>query len=300
MTKPKLTYYWGYGDDFNDGATDWSRVLSGMTAGQTYTNPQINDEDVFELKGTCDDAGNEFVHYDKAIAGSLSTNIYDTAVIRWRTSNSSLCGVNVKLTYTVGDQNVVGVTDPVFSTDWITTITALDSGKTISNIELWLNDYPNTTASGTYYCYFDFIILCKLFTFPFVSGTEELELEDDIAYIQIPRRVGRATQYLGADSPTIKFSGKMNDNTSWRGTGAQAYGYDLMWIWKRMHADPFQWLSTDLLGTNGGCKVTMPKLNIKKVPKSKSQRMWEVLLKHYSKSSGDAASWNNLGWLGAI
>jgi hypothetical protein len=295
VTKPSITYQNGYEDDFCDGETDWTRVLSGMTAAQTYTNPQVNDGDVFELKGICDDAGQEYVYYEKDIT-NISSNTYDTAVVRWKTADSANgCGANVRLMFTSGDQFILG-SIPQYSTSWTTTITAITSSKTIDKIRLYLDDYEDSVAGGSHYVYFDFILLCKRFTFPFVSGSEELEMDNNIIYLKAPGRVGNITQYMGADNPTIRFNGKIDDNATW--TVASILAGDLFKLWWYMKDDMFHWLSTDLLGAVGGCKVTVPKLGLSKVSGSKSKRMWGLELRHYSKSDGDASSWGSLDWLG--
>jgi hypothetical protein len=300
MTKPSITYDWVYGDDFCDGETDWTRTLGGMTAGQTYTNPQVNDGDVFELEGVCDDAGDEYVFYQKDIT-NFSSDIYDTAVVRWKTSHSAAgLGAKVRLNFTAGTQSLLHATDPQFSIGWKTTVTTITPAKTVDSIDLFAADYPDAVDAGTFQVYYDFILLCKRFTFPFISETEEIELLNNINYLKLPSRVGNITQNMGADSPIIRFSGKMDDNANWEdSTGLLAGDLFTIWLYQNTENETFQWLSTDLLGATGGCKVTIPRLVLRKVAGSKSKRMFSMDFRHYSLSSGDAASWSWLNWLGA-
>lgn len=291
MTKPTITWGHGYLTDCDD-ATGWTETESSLVAALT-----VEDGDVFKIEGTCNDAGDEYVHYEKDIT-DISSTLYNKYLVRWKTS-AAANGLKAYISFEYDDASFDDV-DLGFSTSWTVSSGTIDTAKTLDKIRFGATDDPNSIDAGTFQVYYDFLMVhVGTFTFPFVDGTEDISLQNNIVYVKIPRRVGNITQYQGADSPIIRLNGKMDTNTSWAASGYTTLGFDLMRILKEMHKDPFQWLTTDLLGTSGGCKVTMPKLKISKVAGSKSQRLWELEMRNYSKSGGDASSWPYLSWIGA-
>lgn len=300
MTKPTITHGHGHLNDCDDASG-----LAANHSADPLTNPTctVLHGDIYQIEGTCDAVADEYVSYTEDFTPNISSDVYTKYVVRWKTSESAngLGAVAQIFFADLSWQAVVGATNPEYSTTWKVSSGTITPSKTIEKIVFAADDYPNSIAAGTFQVYFDFFLLHKnVFTLPFVSGTEGIELLNNLVYLKSPSRVGNITQNLGADSPIIRLSGKMDDDTGWRGSsGAGIHGEDLYNLWLGMKDDPFQWLTTDLLGALGGCKVTVPRLAIRKVPGSKSKRMWSVDFRHYSLSSGDADSWTGLDWLGA-
>lgn len=278
MTKPSLTV--GHGD-LNDchTTTGFTKTDNGNTS--TFT---IDSGDFFKLDVTVSGGAEETKVVNDVNLG-LSTSHYTKIHWAYKCSNVN---VKAKIIAEFNDASTQEVLADVGTITWTKGSTTLTTAKTLDHIRLYADH-----AVGT--VYYDFTLVCEgVFTFPFVSGSEELELENNYVYLKIPGRVGNITQYLGMDSPLIRLSGKMNTDTGWRGSGAQDYGYSLTDIFLDSHKEPWQWLASDLIN----CKVTMPRLKISKIPGSKAQRLWTVEMRLYSLSSGDADVWDWISWLG--
>jgi len=274
VTVPKITYGHGY---FNDGddASEWTETESSLTA--------------------ADDAGDEYAHY-WATVPNVSSNTYPTFAILWKTSDSSnALGARVSLNFDdATDQTILGASAPQFSTSWEFTTGTITPGKTIEKIRLWADDYPNTIAAGESSVLYDFVMLCRgTFTFPY-AHVHSLQISNRYADIIIPGRVGDIQQYLGMESPTIRLSGDMKHGIGTWGGSLITYGEFLYRLFHEAHNDPCQWFDSDLIK----CKVTPRDFNISQEKDSGAQRTWELLLKHYSLSSGVESEWNNTQWFG--
>lgn len=305
MTKPTLTY--GHGiledcDPTNLATYQSNEVRTNMLDADATLTCQAGD--IFRIDAVPDEAADENVYYQSANLTSLgiSTTIYPKCMIRWKTSDiqeSGGVGAKAQIVYTddSGTWIVGDASTPEFSNRWVETTKDLPSGKTVKFIWLYADDYPNSVNDGAHhYVYFDFILIFQgVFTFPFVNIREQVDMENNVVYLKIPGRVGNITQYLGADSPTITFEGTMDTNSSWEYSDVK--GFRFIQVWKEMHSDPWQWLTSDLIN----CKVTAPKLTLKKEAGSKSPRTWSLQLRKYDLSNGADTHWGyggDLDWLG--
>jgi len=290
MAKPTITYGVSTQSSDCDDATGWNLTNSGLV-GPTHT---VLHGDIFQLQGTCNDAGDEFCYIEKDIT-DISSNVFDTWVVRYKTSDASnALSAKVDLIFTVGSQTLIP--SGTFSTSWTYATGTITSGKTIDKIRFYAQDSPNSVDSGTYEVWYDFILLCGgIFTFPYVneagrSGGIDLEIEPRYAHIPIPGRMGDITQYLGMPSPTIRLSGDMDTNTAW-GTPD---GESLYKIVQEAYNDKFNWFTSDMIN----CKVTPGLFKISQRPGSKSQRLWSWVLRQYSLSCGSETTWGQRDWWG--
>lgn len=287
-----LTRGHGYLNDCLATGTKGQNNIGAGDATQT-----ILHGDILQIQGLCDTIDDEYVYieYNFTDIDNIA-DIYTKWLCRWKTSSSSLAlGAKVELYYTVGAQDLLESSGiPQFDTDWHLSSGTLDSGKVIDKIRFVASDYPDSVDSGTSQVYFDFCLLHKdTFVFPFISELEELELTNNVAFAGSPSRVGNIPQYMGAESPIIRLSGIMDTNTDWDDADSVKAG-DLIRIWKEMHSDEWQWLTSDLIN----CKVIPLTLKISKVGGSRVQRVWDLVCRKYDLSSGDETIWNELSWLG--
>lgn len=295
MTKPTLTVEHGYMNDCDDAA-DWVEMGAPTLGGTSLT---VLHGDIIKMEGTPAGAGDEFTCWIDTFS-AISADTYPYYVVNYKTSvaNNGL-GLIAAIEFNdASEEIIVGAAGvPAFSTSWKSKVgTLTTSGKNAVKMRLYVDDYPNAVDAGTYRVYVDVCLLHHdLFTFPFVSDTEEIEFSNNEVNMRVPNRVGNVTQHLGADSPIIRLSGEMDTNSGWLESGVTALGWNLMMMWLKMQSDPWQWFTSELLGTDGGCKVTVPRLKLSRV---KGERLWSVMLRHYSLSSGDAVDWSNLDWLG--
>jgi len=280
MAKPTLTYGHGFLDDCDD-TTGWDETEDGNTATLT-----VDDGDVFNINVT-NSVGNKVAYYSYPDEGGapdidIFTATFTKFLARYRTSDAS---IKAKIELVFGDASTQTVLAETSSTTWKEVSVTTTTGKTLDHIRLFGNQ-----ATGD--VYYDFVLVYKgIFTFPFVSELEQLELENKTAFLEAPSRVGDIPQYLGAKSPIIQVSGVMNTAAAW-GTPDGQYLLD---AWKNVYSDPWQWYTSDLIC----CKVVPTKFIISKV-KDRRQRVYDFFMRKYDLSSGDADSWtvDNFSWFG--
>lgn len=285
MTKPTITHGHGFLNDMDD-TTDWTETESGMTA-----SIASKYGDILQITCITNGSGDQYAYYEHDLS-NISSTTFTKYVLRWKTSEAASPGVGARarLMFTSGDQWILGETTPQFSSTWNVATGTITGAKTIDKVRLYADDYPDA-QSGTYYVYYDFVLLCQgIWELPFVDGSEELEITNNYAYIKIPGRVGNVTQYLGMDSPIMRLSGTMDTNSSW-GSPDGEYFYGNTWA---MFAEPWQWLSSDVFSG----KITVPKFKIGKIADSKRQRTWSIDFRKYDLSSGDEALQGDLQWFG--
>jgi hypothetical protein len=287
LTNPTITYGHGYSSDCND-LTGWTATTSGGLI-NTY---QVDSDDIFKLGATFASAADEYLYLEKDV-DNLATDTYTTYVIRWKTSASSNgAKAKVVFVFTSGSQTV----DLGFNTQWQVATGTLTAGKTLDKVQLWLDDDPNSLASGTFYVYFDFLIICKgVFTFPYIApGSLRLHVPNRWGMLEIGSRLGDIPQYLGMESPVITLEGSMDDRTGWYVDGVHGGRlYEVMY-WQAFHSDPFEWFSSDLIK----CKVAPVDFEISQDSEKPTKRNYTLTLRHYSRSSGALSTWADLAWFG--
>lgn len=278
-----ITY--GHGDLREcDNKTGWAETEGGIAG-----TLSVLYGDVFEIK--CEDVNTpetEYVYYEKNI-DNISSDTYPKFLLRYKTSVSANgVGARVRLIFTSGEQWILGGSEPQFSTTWKVVSGDITSDKTIDKIQLWADDWPNSIDSGTYYVYFEFVLLHKgTFTFPFVH-TLKIDPELNDVELGIPGRDGDITQDLGSKLTPIYINGEMdvrNEDVTppqnpWkitpRGTYG-AYGEIFYSILHEASSDPWQWLTSEL----ANFKVRLIKFPLSMERDSKVQRRYELLLKEY-------------------
>jgi len=246
----------------------------------------VDDGDFFNINVSAS-AGNKIAYYSYPNEGGapdidISTTIFTKFLARYKTSDSS---IKAKIELVFSDASTQVVLAETSSTTWATVSATTTTAKTLDHIRLFGNQ-----ATGD--VYYDFVLVYHgIFTFPFVSELEQLELENKTAFLESPNRVGDIPQYLGAKSPVIQVGGVMNTATAW-GTPGGEY---LLEAWLHTFDDPWQWYTSDLIC----CKVVPLKFIISKV-KGRRQRVYDLFLRKYDLSSGDATLWKDedLAWLG--
>ncbi len=165
---------------------------------------------------------------------------------------------------------------PQFSSTWKVTTGTFTSGNTLNKLRFYANDLPDSLASGTYYTYYDFCLVCKgTFTFPFVSGNVALNAPTRDVEIPIPGRIGGVTQRLGSPLATLTISGDMDTGTGWNDDDTVKGGRFLDTVHNT--DEPWQWVTSDL--ANMKVTTSLPKLS--QEADSKVQRRYELKLKEY-------------------
>jgi len=261
-----------------------------MLAGDA--TPTILYGDVLQIEAVFDEgATDEYCNYEKDIT-NFSSNTYPYFLLRYKTSESANgAKAKVILGFTSGTQVIL---DESYSTTWKVASGTITADKTVDKVFFYAED---DGVNGTFYVYYDFLLLHKgIFNFPYVDDIS-LELENRYADIAIPGRVGDISQYLGSPSPVIKLSGKIDigADSTW-GEPPLEYLYR---VWQEAHSDRWQWFSTGGLGDSDriiNCKVTLRKFPF--IENKEATRAWSLELKHYSLSSGDEDTWGDLQWLG--
>jgi len=286
LTKPTITYGHGFLTDCND-ATGWTKFLVNMTDPQTSLT--VDKDDIFILEGVCDSSYDEYVYYLKDIP-NISSNVYTTYLVRWKTSVASNgLGAKVRLIFTSGNQDIIGATAPEFSTSWKLSSGTITAGKTIDQIAIFADDYPDTIATGTYQVYIDFIMLCKgLFTFPNTQFGSEFNPPPRCSLTPIPSRISDLTQNLGSPSATWTASCNLdisNATDDWKRPQNilspktdYVKGEVFFDIAHNSYQEPFQWLDTG----KEQFKVTLDTLRF---PERSDSHTLDLTFKEYSRSS---------------
>jgi len=271
--------------------TDWGEFRTNMVDADATLS--VADNDILQIEAIFDGgaAVDENVYYEKDIT-DVAVADYPKYLVRWKTSGGSAAAqAKIQLVGDGGGPNIQTISLG-YSTTWKESrgdVTVTDTN--IDKIRFYADDELNETPNGTYYVYYEFLLLhVGTFTIP-QWDTCELIMENRDADVEIPGRVGDIDQYLGMKSPYIHMDGPMDTNTAW-GTPDGEYMYK---IHLRRFTEPWQWLTCDM----GNFKVTSRILKIGQYKDSGYQRMWTWDLKLYSKSSGDATLWgSDLEWLG--
>jgi len=282
LTKPTITYGHGFLDDCTAATlASWAETEAGVVATMTVSN-----DDYFVIAGTCDNVADEYVYYERDIT-NISTTIHPKLLVRWKTS-AAANGLEAKINVTYDDASATQTTLG-FSTSWTTTVITLPTGKTVDKIRLIADDNPDTVAAGTFYVYFDFVLICQgIFTWPFVSGGVELEGFNNNQYLKIPSKVGNATQYLGADDSTIRVYGDI-DSTGTNAAGVPLIGegwhgrwttHDGEAFYQILHyafGDPWEWFTSDV----ASMKVTVDRVRISQAKTDENLLSYELDLHEY-------------------
>lgn len=207
------------------------------------------------MTGTCDDAANEYAYYSRDISSLvITTSVYPKIMVRWKTSAASNgLGARVRIDYTdASTQDILNAAStPQFSQKWTVTTATLTPGKTVKYILLYVDDYPNTVASGTFSTYYEYILFYTgTFTFPNVGHSMDVHLPPRYATIPIPGRIGDITQNLGSESAFVNISCDLDVGT-WKRLIANGFTQDdyvdgevFYDISHNSYKEPFQWLKT--------------------------------------------------------
>jgi len=290
MANPTLTYGWLHGDDC-DSKTGWTLTNSGLVDA-THT---VLLGDIFQLEGTCNDAGDEFCYIEYDLNPNITVGTTDKFIIRYKTSvGSNGLSAKASLIFTVGTQDLVA--SGSFSTTWKVATSTITASKTIDKIRFYAQDSPNAVDSGTYQVWYDFLLLHEdTFTFPHVApGGIDVAFPERHVDIGIPGRGNPITQYSGAKEPiTITLKGNMMNPETWGGT-KYPYGERFLDAWHLAKDDLFQWFTSDLID----CKVTVRRPVLRQASDSGAQRVWDLVLKQYSLSDIDDDTWSGVQWLG--
>lgn len=317
MTKPTITYGHKWFTDCNnvdpDGLSeDWStnENVSGMLAAEAEL--VVEDGDVFKLAGTTNDAGDEYVYYEYPDSGGANDiDILCTGlkfIIRWKTSESaSSDGLGARVQVVFDDASTEDLLEstgiPQLSSDWtVTTGTITTTGKQIDHVRLYADDNPNSLSTGgVRWVYYDFVVFhTGTFTFPYVSrdgksGGVALKFHNNYAKLKPPGRQGDIKQWMGADSPMLELTGDMDTRTTWKDS-LTYIGQPLIDIFVNADTEPWQWFTCETPNVN--CKVVLEDLDLNAVSGSGKKRQWKLLLSKFDQSSGTAASWSGLDYLG--
>ena len=172
--------------------------------------------------------------------------------------SSNGLGAKVVLVFTSGTQTILGQSAPEFSTLWNVETDTITPGKTIDKIRLYADDYPNSIDSGTYYVYYDFILLHRnTFTFPQAGSEVRFTFPPRLPILEIPGASGDITQNLGTRLATVHMrASDMELHSGWKRTSNPVdviEGEILLDLWHNMKSEPWQWLDWD----KGQMKVTL-------------------------------------------
>ncbi len=323
MTAPTITYRHKFCSDLTAATEIWEGnswtwtestgidLINILAADITATYPL---GDVMQIQLDCDNAATVesgfYCYPDKSGANDLdfSTTDYPFILIRYFTSEST-AGAHAKVVVAfdgydngktvaqnITDGNAQLVLDNAYSTTWAVEGVALTSGKTLDHVLLFA-ECDTDTANGTYYVYYDFVLICvSSFTFPFVDRIVRVPMRKKVAIIEIPGRDSDIIQDLGMNSPRLRLEGTMDASaTNW----GSPYGSILYAITRGStggYHDPWQWFTSDVIN----CKVTPAPEGfvIAQDKDAKAQRTWTLDLILYSLSSLDETTWDNLQWAG--
>jgi hypothetical protein len=294
MTNPTITCGHGHTDDCISTTAYTEERAAGMTDPDTTFS--VDAGDIFNLQGVCDNyAVAEWFGEYKTV--SVSTTLYPRYLILWKTGVSANgMGAKVNIHTNAGNHFVVGTEGatqpPEFDTSWHMTTGTLTAGETIDLIEFYAAKWPLTVNSGTYNVYYDFLLLRNsIFTFPFISGHVEMDMENLFADLDLLQRGGNESQYLGLRSPQITITGEMDTNTLW---GSNPIGNSLYKLFHEPFTSPFEWFTSDIIN----CKVTPRRFTISQSSDSKGIRTFTCQLKKFDRSSGTASPWTDNSWYG--
>jgi len=289
LTKPTITYGHAFLDDCTAATlASWTETESGLVASMAVSN-----DDYFVITGTCDNAADEYAYYERHIVPDISSTISPKLLVRWKTS-AAANGLQAKISviYTAGPptETTLG-----FSTSWTTTVIDLTTATNIDKIRLYADDNPNSIDAGTFYVYFDFILICQgIFTWPFVSGGVELEGFNNNQYLKIPSKVGNATQYLGGDDSTIRVYGNIDStgldvagvpviNSGWHGRWTTHDAEAFYQILHYAFSDPWEWFTSDV----ASLKVTVDNMRISQAKTDENLLSYELNLHEYRLGSAN-------------
>lgn len=266
-----------HGHGFFDDGGDVSLWPNETGVGLLLYDLTAPNNDVLRVTGTCQSSGDEYFYAERDIT-NISSDTYTKYLVRWRTSVASAgLGAQVVLIFTDGSQNIVGATNPEFSTLWTISTGTITAGKTIDKIRLYGNDYPNSVASGAFWVDYDFVMLYKdNFTLPNVADFN-FTPPPTYANIPIPGRVGNITQNLGSESATVQIGCDL-DIGDWTRAGDYINGEVFADIAHNTYSEPWQWLDT---GTQQ-FKVT---LETPEFPRLASEQKLALLFREYRRSN---------------
>jgi hypothetical protein len=254
MTNPTITYGHAYlVDSFNGAGTTWA--WGGYNVPPGDKTIAILHDDWLDLGVTFDQTLDEY-SYVETPGISASTNLYPTAIIRWKTGVSSN-GAGARVQAYFSDTTTQDLLDiagtPQFSTLWMVTIATLTPNKVLDCLRFFADDYPNSLSSGTYHTYFDFALICRgQFTFPNVGHRLRFSTPPRYVDQEMINRVTDNTQPMGAASSTVLLDCDFNIG-NWKRTADATDGQIFMDISHNAKAEAFQWLTFD----KGCFKVTL-------------------------------------------
>lgn len=273
---PTITYQQGFRTNCDD-TTSWTENLTNMLDADASLTVLYGD--VFQLMGKPDSADDESVFYQYDFT-DIPADTYNFIVFRWKTSVASGgMGARVSLYFDdATEQFILGESAPQYDIAWHVTTGTPTPGKTISTVRLWLDDYPDTVGAGTFYAYFEFLLISKNFTFQNFK-TLEPHFQKVYAHLHPPGREGEISQYLGSLSPTIKITGDMMSGESWGSPMGEV-------MYKLFHPDqgayttePWQYFTSDLIN----CKVAPLDFYPSQEADSEGMQLkWNLILKLHS------------------
>jgi len=285
-----LTYGHGYLHDC-DSTSDYSGT--GNSADPLTGLAFTSDGDVFTITGTCDAAADEW-YYRKHDATDFSSTTYNKWMSRYKTSvGSNGLGAVLKVKYGDASYESLLGSNPVFSTDWTVATGTLTSGKTVDEILIYADDYPDSIAAGAFSVYFDFIMFYKdAFTLPNVAGGMNIDFPPREAIIPIPGRDTNLKQHLGTEDALINIIcdlDQSNATDDWKrpqGTLTpktdNIHGEVFLEMLHERSSEPFQWLDTG----SHQFKVTVhPKFRWVNNGDGSTSRLLDLVLKEYSLGS---------------
>ena len=260
MTNPTISYGHGYLTDCDD-LTGWVETRNNLAVGNAVET--VDAGDYFKIVGTSINVGDvdEYAYYtfdftDNGLSDISSTS-FPTFLYRYKTSESSMgFGARIDLlgTFDGGFETILPTsgTIPQFSTSWKAASGSITSGKTITGVRLWMDDYPDTyNGSSTSTVYYDFLLLCKgTFTFPNVGHGMEFRPPSKYAVIPIFGRVGDITQGGGSESAVVTCSCNLDVGDDWKrpqGTTPKTdyvKGQVFLENSHNSYKEPWQWLDT--------------------------------------------------------
>jgi len=281
IANPTITVGHGFLDDCEDDA-DWNIYTEGGIQNPSLT---VLHDDYFMLEGACQDLAGELLRYTKTLSTQLPTATYTHFVARYKTSHASN-GLGARIEVVYSDATTQSLLDtsgtPQFSIYWKAVSGTLATGKTITHIRIYADDYPNTVNSGTYQVYYDFILICKkCLSFPQQTGPISIMFPPFYARTPLVTRVGTHSQWMGADDTEIHLSGNMDTSDAWKDLNSTVGGY-VYQLGHEGNSDPWQWFTSDLCKM----KVTLDRPTLRQDPNVPAQLGYDLMLHEYRRSSG--------------